>query len=230
MRFPSPLLPARLTRRYKRFLADAVLEDGTEITAHCPNPGAMTGLAEPGQRIWLEPNDDPKKKLRYGWRLSETADGLVGIDAGRANAIVREGLDAGAFLPEVSNWRAEVRYGAGNRVDFLGAEPGGRPVYLEVKSVTLCRTAGLAEFPDTRTARGARHLGALSAVAAEGARAVLLYLVQRDDCDAFALASDIDPTYAEAARAAKDAGVEQLVRRCRVTPEGIALDQFHPIT
>lgn len=229
MRFPSPLLPARLIRRYKRFLADAVLEDGTEITAHCPNPGAMTGLAYPGQRIWLEPNDDPKKKLRYGWRLSETASGLVGIDAGRANAIVREGLDAGALLPEVANWRAEVRYGAGNRVDFFGEDANGRPVYLEVKSVTLSREAGLAEFPDTRTARGARHLDALSAVATEGARAVLLYLVQRDDCDRFALAGDIDPIYAEAARAAEGAGVERLVRRCRLTPEGISLDQSQPI-
>jgi len=224
MRFPSPLVPARLIRRYKRFLADVELERGGEVTVHCPNPGAMTGLAEPGTRVWVEPSRDPKRKLGWGWRLVDHGDGhFTGIDTGLPNRALRTVLEAGAVpgLEGYETLRAEVPYAEGSRVDFLLEAAGRPPAWVEVKSVTLCRQPGLAEFPDSVTARGAKHLGALSLMAGQGARAVLLYLVQRTDCTRFAVSGDIDPAYARAAEAAKAAGVEVVVLDCAISPEGV---------
>ncbi len=224
MRFQTDLIPATLIRRHKRFLADVRLTDGTGATAHCPNPGAMTGLAEAGARIWLEPNDDAKKKLNYGWRLTELPGGhFACVDTGAANRVVAEALANGqiAELADYHQIRAEVTYGANSRVDFLLSGRQGPPAYVEVKSVTLARRTGLAEFPDTVTRRGAKHLGELAAQAARGDRAVMLYLVQRTDCGAVALAADIDPAYAAAARAARAAGVEVLAYGTRISPRGV---------
>jgi sugar fermentation stimulation protein A len=225
MQFATPLVPATLIRRYKRFLADVRLTDDTEAVAHCPNPGAMQGLAEPGTPIWLERNDDPRKKLRWGWRLSVPAGTCVGIDTGAANRVVAEALGHAA-VPQLAGYadtRAEVAYGNGSRVDFRLSGPERRDCYVEVKSVTLCREPGLAEFPDSVTARGARHLAELSDMVAAGHRAVLLYLVQRADCTGVAVAGDIDPAYAAALEGAKAAGVEVLAHACRIDPEGIVL-------
>lgn len=227
MRFATPLVPARLLRRYKRFLADVLLDDGTEAVAHCPNPGAMTGLAEPGTRIWLEPNDDPKKKLKYGWRLVEHPEGhFTGIDTALPNRALAEALRAGR-VPGLEGYeaiRAEVKYGTRSRVDFLLSAPG-RPdcpdCYLEIKSVTLSRRPGLAEFPDTTTARGARHMEELAAMARQGHRAAVLFLAQRTDAARVTLARDIDPAYAAAFDAARAAGVEALALACRITPEEV---------
>ncbi len=224
MRFQTPLVPARLIRRYKRFLADCELENGREVTAHCANPGSMMGLAEPGMKIWLEPNDDPKKKLKYGWRLVDHENGhFTGVDTTVPNRALRAALQAGE-IPELAAYgtvRPEVRYGANSRVDFLLTGPGLPDAYVEVKSVTLSREPGLAEFPDSVTARGTKHLGELAAMAAQGHRAILLYLVQRTDCDRFALAADIDPTYAAAFATAQAQGVEHLVCGTRITPYGV---------
>ena len=230
MRFATPLLRARLIRRYKRFLADVELPDGRVVVVHCANPGKMTGLAEPGMAVWLEPNDDPKKKLDWGWRLVELPGGhFAGVDTGRANAVVGEGLAAGRIegLPEFDDVRPEVRFDEGRRVDFLLSGAAG-DTHLEVKSVTLSRQAGLAEFPDTVTARGTEHLKALARVARDGGRAALLYLVQRSDCAAVALAADIDPAYAQAASEARAAGVRMLAHGTRITPEGITLGPALP--
>jgi sugar fermentation stimulation protein A len=223
MDFDRPLIRATLIRRYKRFLADCRLPDGREVVAHCANPGSMTGLAEPGMGIWLEPNDDPRKKLRFGWRLVELKDGgFAGVDTGRANRVVAEALAAKAIPGlEHDTFRAEVAYGGGSRVDFLLASSGRPDIHLEVKSVTLSRMAGLAEFPDSRTARGAKHLDALAEVVRSGGRAVMLYLVQRTDCAAVTIAGDIDPAYAESHRRATAAGVEVMALGCRIGPEGI---------
>ncbi|ATG48651.1 DNA/RNA nuclease SfsA [Celeribacter ethanolicus] len=223
MRFQSDLIPATLLRRYKRFLADIRLPDGREVTAHCPNPGSMMGLAEDGMRVWVEPNDDPKKKLKYGLRLVELPDAMVVVDTGIANRVVKEALMAGQVPGLEGEVRAEVKYGENSRADFLVAQ-GGRNIWVEVKSVTLSRQPGLAEFPDARTARGAKHLGELAARVAEGDRAVMLYLVSRDDCTRFAPAADIDPTYAEAERMAKAAGVEVMIFPIRATPEAVTFD------
>ena len=224
MRFQTELVPARLIRRYKRFLADCRLEDGQEVTAHCANPGSMMGLAEPGTKIWLEPNDDPKKKLKYGWRLVEHDGGhFTGVDTALPNRAVRAALEARqiAALAAYSDLRAEVKYGSNSRVDFLLRGEGLPDAYVEVKSVTLCREDGLAEFPDSVTARGAKHLAELAEVARAGHRAVLLYLVQRTDCSHVAMAADIDPAYAAAHEAATAAGVETLCLGTHISPQGV---------
>ncbi len=226
MRFQTPLVPGRLIRRYKRFLADVRLDDGREVTAHCANPGAMTGLNAPGTRVWLEPNDDPKRKLKFAWRLVELPGGhWAGIDTAVPNKVVKEALAARAITPLAAygTVRPEVRYGEKSRVDFLLSEPGLPDAYVEVKNVHLARQPGLAEFPDSVTARGARHLAELAAMVREGHRAVMLYLVQRTDCTRFALAADIDPAYAEAFGAARKAGVEALCYAADISTEGVRL-------
>ncbi|MCA0042289.1 DNA/RNA nuclease SfsA [Celeribacter litoreus] len=223
MRFQTELLAATLIRRYKRFLADIRLEDGREVTAHCPNPGSMLGLAEEGTRVWVEPNDDPKKKLKFGLRLVELPHAMVVVDTGIANRVVKEALLAGHVPGLDGDVRSEVKYGNNSRADFLVVQ-GGRNIWVEVKSVTLSRESGLAEFPDSKTARGAKHLGELSARIEDGDRAVMLYLVSRDDCDRFAPAADIDPVYAQAEKAAREAGVEVMVYPVSITPQGIAFD------
>ncbi|MGR3494147.1 DNA/RNA nuclease SfsA [Citreimonas sp.] len=232
MRFQTPLIRATLLRRYKRFLADCRLPDGREITAHVANPGSMLGLADPGMTVWLEPNDDPKKKLRFAWRLVEDARGaLVGVDTGAANRILRPALQAGTVpcLEGYDTVRPEVRYDEGSRIDFLLSADGRPDAYVEVKSVTLSRAPGLAEFPDCVTARGTRHLGALARMVGQGHRAVMLYLVQRDDAERMALAADLDPAYAAAFDAARAAGVEALALGCAPGPEGIALSSPLPL-
>ncbi|MGQ3487265.1 DNA/RNA nuclease SfsA [Roseovarius pacificus] len=226
MRFQTPLEPATLIRRYKRFLADIRLEDGREAVAHCANPGSMMGLAEPGMRIWVEPNDDPKKKLKYGWRLVEHDTGhFTGVDTSVPNRALRAALEAGevAGLGGYDSVRPEVKYGENSRIDFLLQGAGRRDAYVEVKSVTLMREAGMAEFPDSVTARGAKHLAELAAMAQAGHRAVMLYLIQRTDAQAFRLAEDIDPVYAAAFGAARAAGVEALAFDTAISPEGITL-------
>ncbi|MGB7242719.1 MAG: DNA/RNA nuclease SfsA [Sulfitobacter sp.] len=227
MRFQTDLVPARLIRRYKRFLADCTLETtGQEITAHCANPGSMMGLATPGTRVWLESNDDPRKKLKYGWRLVDHENGhYIGVDTSVPNRALRDALTTGK-IPPLSNYRtvrAEVKYGKSSRIDFLLTEPGLPDAYVEVKSVTLSRTPELAEFPDSVTARGTKHLAELTNMAARGHRAIMLYLVQRTDCTRFDLAADIDPTYAEAFKIARKGGVEVLCFGTDISPHGVDL-------
>jgi len=224
MKVATPLIPARLIRRYKRFLADCTLEDGTEVVAHCANPGSMMGLAEPGMKIWLEPNDDPKKKLKYGWRLVDHENGhFTGVDTSVPNRALKAALMAHEVPGlDYEMVRAEVKYGEASRVDFL-LSGTGPDIYVEVKSVTLCRTPGLAEFPDSVTARGAKHLVELAEMVRQGHRAVMLYLVQRTDCAGLTLAADIDGTYVQAFRAARKAGVEVMGFDCAISPEGVDL-------
>lgn len=233
MRFPVPLIPARLIRRYNRFLADVRLEEtGEEVTAHCPNPGSMMGLKDPGLRVWLEPNDDPKKKLKFGWRLAELPEGhWSGIDTGVPNRVVGEALKARA-IPELAAYetvRPEVKYGSNSRIDFLLSGPDLPDAYVEVKNVHLRRTDDWAEFPDSVTTRGAKHLRDLSDVVADGHRAVMLYLVQRTDCARFRLADDIDPSYAAAYAEARKAGVEALCFGTRIDTGGVWLADPLPI-
>ncbi|CAE7207554.1 sfsA, partial [Symbiodinium microadriaticum] len=226
MRFPAPLIPGRLLKRYKRFLADVELEDGGVVVAHCANPGSMLGLAAPGSVVWLSPAQNPARKLRFSWELVDSEGALVGINTGRANSLVGEALDQGRIpaLDASGRVRREVPYGARSRVDFLLQKDGVKDCYLEVKSVTLKRSDGLAEFPDSVTARGARHLEELAAMVAGGHRAVLLFLVQRGDCREVGVARDIDPHYGEALDRARAQGVEVLCYSCEVSPEGVALD------
>jgi len=232
MRFQTPLVPGRLIRRYNRFLADVTLDTGEDVTAHCPNPGSMMGLRDAGLRIWLERNDDPKRKLRYAWRLAELPGGhWAGIDTAVPNRVVKEALIARAVAPleGYGRVRPEVLYGEKSRVDFLLTEPGLPDAYVEVKNVHLRRTDDWAEFPDSVTARGARHLAELSAMVAQGHRAVMLYLVQRTDCARLRMAPDLDPAYAAAFVAARDAGVEMLCYGTRVDTAGVFMAGPMPV-
>ncbi len=230
MRFPDPLIRGRLIRRYKRFLSDHELDDGSLVTAHCANPGAMTGLAEPGMEVWLSPARNPARKLRYSWELVRVGEGLVGINTAHPNAIVAEAIEADA-IPELAGYdslRREVRYGKNSRIDMLLEGEGRPPCYVEVKNVHLRRDR-LAEFPDAVTARGAKHLVELADMVADGGRAVMLYLVQREDCPGFAIAGDIDPTYADGLARALAAGVEAICYCCKLTTDSVTLDRALPI-
>jgi sugar fermentation stimulation protein A len=222
--FPRPLVPAVLLRRYKRFLADVRLPDGREATAHCANPGAMLGLAEPGADIWLLPSIDSRRKLAWSWELVRVGDHLVGINTGHPNALAADAIAAGRIpaLMGYAGLRREVRYGVASRIDLLLEAPGRPICYVEVKNVHLKRGAA-AEFPDCVTARGARHLAELGAMVAAGHRAAMLYVVQREDCQAFRIARDLDPAYAKAFDKARAAGVEVLCYACRMTLDGIEI-------
>jgi sugar fermentation stimulation protein A len=225
MQFDPPLMAGVLVRRYKRFLSDVEI-DGRIETAHCANPGSMLGLAPPGAPILLSASDNPKRKLRLTWELVKVAGALVGINTAYANRLVEEAIRAGRIeaLAGYADFRREVPYGEGSRIDFLLSGAGRPPCYVEVKSVTLKRHEA-AEFPDSVTARGARHLRELSAMRSAGARAVMLFVAQRDDCRRLEVAADIDPAYAAALTRAREAGVEVLAYACRVSTRGIEIDR-----
>lgn len=230
MDFPDPLVPGRLIARYKRFLADVALADGREITAHVANPGAMTGLAEPGAEVWLSPARNPKRKLRWSWELVRVGGGLVGVNTSWPNTIVAEAIEAGR-VPEFAGYdrlRREVRYGQNSRIDLLLDGNARGKCYVEVKNVHLRRGAGAA-FPDAVTKRGAKHMAELAAMAAAGHRAAVFYLVQRADCRDFRIAADIDPDYDAAFSAARRAGVEAACYACRISTTAIVLDAPLPI-
>jgi len=223
MRFDPPLIAATLIRRYHRFLADVRLASGAVVTVHCPNPGRMAGCCTPGSPVRFADSGNPKRKLRFTWELVHTGITWVGVNTLRANAIVCEALAAGVIIelagyPEV---RPEVRYGAHSRVDFLLTRGSSR-CYVEVKNVTLA-TAGCAMFPDAVTGRGLTHLHELAKRVAAGDRAVMVYLVNRDDCDRFAPAAHIDPAYAAGLAEAVAAGVEVVVYAARVRPARITV-------
>ena len=235
MRFPAPLIPATLVRRYKRFLADVTLPDGETITVHVANPGAMTGLAAPGARVWLSKSDKPGRKLPHSWELVEVDFGggteLVGVNTAHPNPLVGAALAVGAF-PELAGYetiRREVKYGRNSRVDFLLEGADRPPCYVEIKNVHLMRQQGLAEFPDAKTERGAKHLDELGDMVAAGARAVMLYLIQIGSAQRFALARDIDPKYAAAFDRARLRGVEAIAWRCTIDCNGIEIAAPVPI-
>lgn len=229
MRFSKPLVPGRLIKRYKRFLADVALDAGGTVTAHCANPGSMLGLAEPGSRVFLSVSDNPARKLKMSWELVEVDLGcgptLVGINTAQPNALIAAAISSGTIAPlsGYSGLRREVRYGENSRIDIQLEDEAKPPCYVEIKNVHLMRRPGLAEFPDSVTARGAKHLGELSAMAKAGNRAVMVYLIQRGDAERFALARDIDPAYGEAFDRARAAGVEALAYGCEITTARITV-------
>jgi sugar fermentation stimulation protein A len=230
MRFPVPLVRGRLIQRYKRFLADIELESGGTVTAHCANSGSMLGVSAPGSEVWLSPAAKPGRKLEYQWEMIRVGGGLVGINTMHPNRLVAEAVAAGA-LPELAGYaslRREVRYGANSRIDLLLEDAARPPCYVEIKNVHL-RRSGPAEFPDAVTARGAKHLVELANAVAAGARAVMVYLVQRGDCDSFRLAADIDPAYADAFATARALGVEAVCYACELSPEEIRIARPLPI-
>lgn len=230
MKFDPALTRATLIKRYKRFLADVRFEDGSEATAHCANPGSMKGMAEPGWTVWLSKSNNPKRKLAWSWELVEAGNAVVGVNTNRPNALLAEAVEAGN-IPELSGYstlRREVKYGENSRIDLLLEAPDRPTAYVEIKSVTLSRTPGLAEFPDSKTARGAKHMDELAAMAKLGHRAIVFFLVQRSDCQKMSPAADIDPNYARSLKEALVAGVEVLCYSCKITHTGIEVDR--PLT
>lgn len=229
MKFASPLLRGTLRKRYKRFLADIVLEDGQEITAHCANPGSMMGVAPEGAPVWVSEHHGKGRKLPYSWELADIDGTLVAINTSNPNKIAFEAIEKGA-IPELSGYadiRREVKYGEKSRIDLLLEGGKGKrkdqPCYVEIKNVHLMREPGLAEFPDSVTARGAKHLRELTAMVEAGSRAVMLYIVQRGDCTGFSPAADLDPAYAAALNDAVKAGVETLCYDCDITTNEVVL-------
>jgi sugar fermentation stimulation protein A len=235
MKHANPLVHGRLLKRYKRFLADVTLDSGELVTASCPNTGSMMGLSTPGMGVWLSQNESPTRKYRHTLELVEVDAGnkitCVGINTGLPNKIVMEaiGLEQIPQLTGYATRKAEVKYGQNSRIDILLEEPVKGRCYVEIKNVHLVRQPALAEFPDSVTSRGAKHLDELADMVAAGHRAMMVYLIQRDDVETFALAADLDPEYAAAFGRATAAGVEAVACRCRVTPHEIAFDRSVPM-
>lgn len=235
MRFEPPLLRGRLVRRYKRFLADVTLPEGV-VTVHCPNTGALTGCTDPGLEVWCSLAPNPRRKYPMTLEVICTARGRVGVNTGRANALVAEALAEGriaelAGYPELSREAAipdADASGRGGRFDFrLGGT--GTPCWVEVKSVTLCYENGRGAFPDAVSVRALRHLEALVRRRRAGDRAVLLFCAQHTGIDHLTAAAEVDPGYAAALRAAAAAGVEVLGYGCRIERCGISLSEPLPV-
>lgn len=228
MKFPTPLVEGALERRYKRFLADVRLTDGTRLTAHCPNTGAMLGCDTPGARVWLSESGNPRRRYPFTWEIVEVLpEVMVGINTARTNRLVEEGLCSGVIreLAGFTGLEREVRLPAArSRIDFVLDYGAGRPrCYLEAKNVTAAVEAGVALFPDAVSARAVKHLGLLAELAQAGHRAALCYCVQRADVQRVAPATRIDPAYGRALTAARAAGVEVMAYGCRVSPRGLSL-------
>lgn len=225
MKFPATIEKGKLIQRYKRFLADIEL-NGEVIIAHCANTGSMMGVKEPGATVWVTKAHNPNRKLRYDWQVIESGEASICINTSMANTIVSDAI-RDQKVPELSGYeslRREVKYGQNSRIDILLESPERRPCYVEIKNVTLSRNPPLAEFPDSPTARGTKHLLELTQMVRSGHRAVMFYCVNRTDCNSFSLAEDIDPDYAEKFDQARKAGVEVLVYDCDISMDGISLN------
>ena len=228
MKFSDPLVRGKLIKRYKRFLVDIELESGKVVVAHCANPGSMMNLLLPDAEVWLSLASNPNRKLKYTWEMIRYEDTLIGLNTSLPNKIVEDAIqqDLVAEFTEYDSLKREVKYGENSRIDILLQSSNLPDCYLEVKSVTLKRPENgnnLAEFPDSVTVRGTKHLHELSGQVANGNRAAMFYLVQREDCNRLSIAGDIDPNYANAFIAARKAGVEMLCYGCSISPEAIKI-------
>jgi sugar fermentation stimulation protein A len=224
-----PLLPGTLIKRYKRFLADVILEDGSTVTVHCPNSGSMKGCADPGSRVYISRSSNPGRKYPFTWEMVESDGFWAGINTGRPNYLVREAIENGTAveLQGYETIRPEVAYGEHSRIDLL-LESSGKRCFVEVKNVTLVEN-GLALFPDAVTTRGQKHLNELMRVVREGDRGIIFFTVQRGDGTTVSPADAIDPEYGRLLRLAMMNGVEALAYRARITPQEILLTERIPI-
>jgi len=229
MRFSSPLIPGTLVKRYKRFLADVRLDDGTVVTAHCTNTGSMLSCNAPGSRVYLSDQSGRGRKLDYTWELIRVGRTLVGINTLAANRLAREGIEGGVVreLQGYEHLRAEVPTRPGSRLDFL-LEGHGEQCYVEVKNVTLV-VDRVATFPDAVSERGTKHLKELMRLRRQGHRAVLLFVIQRRSCPSFRPADEIDPEYGRWLRRAVKAGVEVYPYGARITTRTISLRDPVPL-
>jgi sugar fermentation stimulation protein A len=228
MDFEKKLIHGRLIKRYKRFLADVVLDDGTVVVAHCTNTGAMTSCLEEGAEVYLTPVDDQKRKTRFTWEMISINDDWVGINTGIPNKLAFEAISQNMIvgLEGYSEVKREVTW-EDSRFDVM-AKNESETCFIEVKNVSM-KEGHFALFPDAVTSRGQKHLEALIRVKASGMRAVMLYVVQRSDVDTFSTADRIDPAYGETLRRALKNGVEVFVVQARVTPTAITITKQLPV-
>jgi len=231
MIFSPPLILARLVRRYKRFLFDALLEDGTDITGFCPNTGSMRGLTEPGSRIWLSRHDTATRKYAHALELVEADGTVVGVNTALPNRLAEEAIVAG-LVPALAGFRTlkrEQRYGRNSRIDILLEDERQGSVHVEVKNVHFTREAGIAEFPDSVTTRGAKHLDEMGDLVETGKRAAMLFIIQRADCNCLKICADLDPAYGRAFARAISRGVEAYAVRCDLDTVKIVPESLIPI-
>ncbi|MGI2021800.1 DNA/RNA nuclease SfsA [Shewanella glacialipiscicola] len=226
MEFAPPLQQGILLRRYKRFLADVQLSDGSEITIHCPNTGSMRNCLYPGETVWFSTSDNPKRKYAHTWELMTTPNGsLIGIHSSQANALAEDAINKG-IISELTGYDSlsrEVKYGDENsRIDILLQAAQKPACYIEVKSCTLLED-GQGYFPDAVSLRGQKHLRELMHMVSLGHRAVLLFVVQHSEITCVAPAAHIDPEYAKLLKVAVLSGVEVLAYRCEISPTEINL-------
>ncbi|WP_275782378.1 DNA/RNA nuclease SfsA [Pararhizobium gei] len=224
MIFGRPLVPAILVRRYKRFLFDAILEDGRPITGFCPNTGSMRGLTTPDSTIWLSEHDSATRKYQHMLEMIEVGGTMDGVNTALPNRLAEEAIRQGQIsdLDRYATLQREQRYGKSSRIDIMLSDSGMPRAYVEVKNVHFSRMPGLAEFPDSPTKRGAKHLEELGDMVEDGHRGIMIYLVQRDDCVRFRICDDLDPVYSKAFITARRRGVEAYAVKCRVSPQQIA--------
>lgn len=228
MKFQEKLIHGTLIKRYKRFLADVKLDDGTEVVAHCTNSGSMKSCLENGAEVYLSPVSDPKRKTKFTWEMIKINGDWVGINTGNPNKLAFEAISAG-LIPGLEGYttvKREVKFGD-SRFDIF-AENENEKCFTEVKNVTL-KEGKYALFPDAVTIRGQKHLNTLIEVKNKEMRAVMLYIIQRCDVEVFAPAWEIDPVYSETLKRAVDSGVEVIPVMAKVTPETIELGEILPL-
>jgi len=232
MQFESPLIKGKLIKRYKRFLADIILADGSQITAHCANTGAMTGCMPDGANVWLSVSDNPKRKYPHSWQLVEVKPGVLAcINTGLTNKLALEALNKNQIkeLQGFDVCRSEVPYGEeGSRVDFV-LTYSGRNVFVEVKHVTLSLHEGIGSFPDAVTKRGQKHLRELIQQVKCGDRAVLLFIIMRTDVNLVTPADSVDAEYGRLLREAVKEGVEVIAYGANVDPAGLTINRVIPV-
>ena len=225
MNFKETLISGELIKRYKRFFADVKIGNNV-ITAHCPNTGSMMGLLKTGNRVWLSKSNNPKRKLKYTLQIIENQKVKVGINTHLTNKIVLDALN-NSLIKELRNFdiiNQEVKFGENTRFDFLITKKT-KKTFIEVKNVTLSRQRGLAEFPDSVTSRGLKHIKELINASKKGYEIFILYVIQRDDCKKFALAKDIDPEYCELLVKAVKKKLNVICYDCKFSAKGIKLNR-----
>ena len=225
MEFTKSLIKGKLIKRYKRFFTDVKLAKGI-VTAHCPNTGSMKGLLDEGNEVYLFPNNDPKRKLKYGLEIIKSRKNLVGVNTHLANRIVEHGIKNNLVneLKNNDSVKAEVFFNKETRFDFL-LEKKGQKMFVEVKNVTLFRNKDTAEFPDAPTARGTKHLLTLIDAIKKSYKTYLIFLVQIQNMKYFKIAKDIDEEYYNSYLIAKKAGVNFLAYRCDISSKKIFIDK-----
>jgi len=231
MFFIPSLIRANILRRYKRFLADVVLQDGRKVTVSVPNTGSMRGLVHEGGEVWLSRSDSPARKYPYRLEIVHAQNTLVGINTSLPNHIAEEAIHDN-LIPSLSPYKTilrEQRYGINSRIDLLLRESSRPDAYVEVKNVHYMRHDGLAEFPDTVTTRGAKHLVELGNVVKSGKRGIMLFVIQREDCHHMSICHDLDPEYGRQFALARECGVEAYAIKCKISMNSIIATDMLPI-